>query len=69
MAPLIAPDSTDVRPARIARGLSRAGDIGPIRREITFEPVHEQPAPSVPAPGPPEQAPEPEPREPVPAGS
>jgi hypothetical protein len=42
---------------------ARAGEIGPVRREITFEPVHEQPAPSEPAPA--EPAPDP-PREPVP---
>jgi hypothetical protein len=41
---------------------ARAGDIGPIRREIIFEPVHEKPAP-VEAPP---VAPEPEPQEPVP---
>jgi hypothetical protein len=40
----------------------RAGEIGPIRREIIFEPVHEQPAPAEPAP----VAPEKEPTEPVP---
>jgi hypothetical protein len=41
----------------------RAGDIGPIRREIIFEPVHETPAPVEAPPA----APEPEPQEPVPA--
>lgn len=40
----------------------RAGQIGPIRREIIFEPVHEQPAPAEPAPA----EPAPPPREPVP---
>jgi len=40
----------------------RAGEIGPIRREIIFEPVHEQPAPVEPAP----VTPETEPREPIP---
>jgi hypothetical protein len=40
---------------------ARAGDIGPIRREIIFEPVHERP----PVEAPP-AAPEPEPQEPVP---
>ena len=44
------------------RAGARAGNIGPIRREIIFEPVHEKPAP-VEAPP---VAPEPEPREPVP---
>ena len=41
---------------------ARAGDIGPIRREIIFEPVHEKPAPLEAPPA----APEPEPQEPVP---
>jgi hypothetical protein len=41
----------------------RAGEIGPIRREIIFEPVHEQPAPVEPAP----VTPETEPREPTPS--
>ena len=41
---------------------ARAGDIGPIRREIIFEPVHEKPAPLEAPPA----APAPEPREPVP---
>jgi hypothetical protein len=40
---------------------ARAGQIGPIRREIIFEPVHEQPAPAESPP-----APQPQPREPVP---
>jgi hypothetical protein len=40
----------------------RAGEIGPVRREIIFEPVHEQPAPVEPAPG----TPETEPKEPIP---
>jgi hypothetical protein len=39
-----------------------AGEIGPIRREIIFEPVHEQPAPVEPAP----VTPETEPKEPTP---
>ncbi|MGH9261769.1 MAG: hypothetical protein ACRD08_18055 [Acidimicrobiales bacterium] len=43
-------------------GRVRAGEIGPIRREIIFEPVHEQPAPAEPAP----VTPETEPQEPVP---
>jgi hypothetical protein len=43
-------------------GWVRAGEIGPIRREIIFEPVHEQPAPAEPAP----VTPETEPQEPVP---
>jgi len=41
---------------------ARAGDIGPIRREIIFEPVHEEPAPVEAPPA----APKPERREPVP---
>jgi hypothetical protein len=41
---------------------ARAGEIGPIRREIIFEPVHENPVPVEPPP-----VPETEPREPVPA--
>jgi hypothetical protein len=46
---------------------ARAGQIGPIRREIIFEPVHEQPAPAEPAPvEPPPAAPETQPQEPVP---
>ncbi len=40
----------------------RAGEVGPIRREIIFEPVHEQPAPVEPAP----VTPETEPKEPMP---
>jgi hypothetical protein len=40
---------------------ARAGQIGPIRREIIFEPVHENPAPVEPPP-----VPETQPREPVP---
>jgi hypothetical protein len=43
----------------------RAGQIGPIRREIIFEPVHEQPAPAEPTPVEP-AVPGPEPQEPVP---
>jgi hypothetical protein len=41
---------------------ARAGQIGPIRREIIFEPVHENPAPVEPPP----VAPETQPQEPVP---
>jgi hypothetical protein len=41
----------------------RAGEVGPIRREIIFEPVHEQPAPVEPAP----VTPETEPKEPMPS--
>lgn len=49
---------------------ARAGQIGPIRREIIFEPVHEQPAPVEPAPVEPRPvAPDRRPREPVPDGS
>jgi hypothetical protein len=40
----------------------RAGEVGPMRREIIFEPVHEQPAPVEPAP----VTPETEPKEPIP---
>jgi hypothetical protein len=44
----------------------RAGQIGPIRREIIFEPLHEQPAPAEPAPAEPAPtAPDPAPQEPV----
>lgn len=67
LLPATRPHST----ARRGRGSSispkacagaRAGDIGPIRREIIFEPVHEKPAPVEAPPA----APEPEPQEPVP---
>jgi hypothetical protein len=44
------------------RAPARAGQIGPIRREIIFEPVHENPAPVEPPP----VAPETQPQEPVP---
>jgi hypothetical protein len=44
----------------------RAGEIGPVRREIIFEPVHERPVPLEPAPAPPDTQPE-QPSEPVPA--
>jgi hypothetical protein len=48
----------------------RAGEIGPVRREIIFEPLTEpspaQPAPSVPASPEPEHQPE-TPAEPVPS--
>jgi hypothetical protein len=43
----------------------RAGEIGPVRREIIFEPVHEQPAPG-PGPDEPSPAPDPQPQEPSP---
>jgi hypothetical protein len=43
----------------------RAGEIGPIRREIIFEPVHEQPAPAPVEPAP--VTPETEPKEPTPS--
>jgi hypothetical protein len=39
----------------------RAGQIGPIRREIIFEPVHEEPLPVIPEP-----VPVPAPKEPAP---
>ncbi len=46
---------------------TRAGHIGPIRREIIFEPMPAEPAPTEPAPvESPPVAPEPQPREPVP---
>jgi hypothetical protein len=47
----------------------RSGEIGPVRREIIFEPLHERPAPVPVEPGPatPETRPE-QPAEPVPAG-
>jgi hypothetical protein len=44
------------------RGPARAGQIGAIRREIIFEPVHEKPVPVEPAP----VAPETQPQEPAP---
>jgi hypothetical protein len=44
----------------------RAGEIGPVRREIIFEPLHEQPAPAEPAPSTPEREPE-TPAEPAPS--
>jgi hypothetical protein len=46
----------------------RSGEIGPVRREIIFEPLIEQPAPPerVPAPAEPETAPD---AEPVPSGT
>ena len=44
----------------------RAGQIGPIRREIIFEPVHEQPAPAEPTPAePPPVGPRTQPQEPA----
>jgi hypothetical protein len=45
--------------------LPRAGEIGPVRREIVFEPLHETPAP--PEVAPPQS--EPKPQEPVPSRS
>jgi hypothetical protein len=48
----------------------RAGEIGPVRREIIFEPLHEQPAPAEPMPAEPSpSAPEPRPQEPAPVPS
>ena len=44
----------------------RAGEIGPVRREIIFEPIHEQPPPLEPAPATPDRQPA-EPSEPVPS--
>src|SRR5687767_493572 len=53
--------------SRERHGPVRAGEIGPVRREIIFEPV-EEPARPEPAPvEPPPAAPEAPPREPVPA--
>jgi hypothetical protein len=43
------------------RAPMRAGEIGPIRREIIFEPVHEKPVPVEPPPVPETQPPEPVP--------
>ena len=51
-----------------ARSSPRAGQIGPIRREIIFEPVHEQPAPAEPVPAEP-SVPQTKPQEPVPEPS
>jgi hypothetical protein len=76
MAKFLLPVARPSRPSktRFASSVSaerrqppRAGHIGPIRREIIFEPLHEQPAPAEPAPvepapGPPEK----QPQEPVP---
>ncbi|MFP3899777.1 MAG: hypothetical protein ACLFXM_02900 [Acidimicrobiia bacterium] len=48
----------------------RAGRIGPVRREIIFEPLPERPAPREPSPvEAPPGSPERQPREPVPDGS
>lgn len=45
----------------------RAGQIGPVRREIIFEPLHEQPAPPEVTPREPRpERPERSPQEPVP---
>ena len=44
------------------RAPARAGQIGPIRREIIFEPVHQNPVPVEPPPA----TPETQPQEPVP---
>jgi hypothetical protein len=58
------PDSSGWRDRRAP---VRAGQIGPIRREIIFEPLHEQPAPAEPVPAEPRPGtPETEPHEPVP---
>lgn len=64
------PPGTQVESAAVPERSTpaRAGQIGPIRREIIFEPLHEQPAPPEPAPPEP-AAPEPPPREPAPAPS
>jgi hypothetical protein len=43
---------------------ARAGEIGPIRREIIFEPLPDRPAP---VEAPPAPKPEPEPEHPLPA--
>ncbi|HEX6237920.1 MAG TPA: hypothetical protein VFZ68_12045 [Acidimicrobiales bacterium] len=48
----------------------RAGRIGPVRREIIFEPLPERPGPREPSPvETPPGSPETQPREPVPDGS
>jgi hypothetical protein len=48
-------ETADVSSASPDRSVPvRAGEISPIRREIIFEPVHEQPAPVEPAPVKPE---------------
>lgn len=52
-------------PGRRARVRPRAGEIGPVRREIIFEPLPQQPAPVEPVPAAPEREPDP-PVEPVP---
>lgn len=53
----------DASSCRLSRS-TRAGDIGPIRKEITFEPLREVPVPAdPPPPSPPERPAE----EPVPA--
>ncbi len=44
----------------------RAGQIGPIRREIIFEPVHEEPLPVIPVPEPATPATPSSPKEPAP---
>jgi hypothetical protein len=71
MAKSLLPATRPKAAARRGRGPSislkacagaRAGDIGPIRREIIFEPVHEKPVPVEAPPG----TPEPAPQEPVP---
>lgn len=57
----------EVAAARARHGPVRAGEIGPVRREIIFEPVQE-PARPAPVPvEPPPAAPDAPPREPVPA--
>jgi hypothetical protein len=70
MAKSLLPITWRSRTTRRPRGAStslvqcapaRAGEIGPIRREIIFEPVHENPVPVETPP-----VPETEPREPVP---
>lgn len=45
----------------------RAGAIGPVRREIVFEPLHERPVPATQEPQP--KDPETVPKDPVPSGS
>lgn len=79
MAKSLGPDARTTRTTACQLGSSasperhtpaRAGQIGPVRREIIFEPVHEQPTRREPAPvEPPPVAPETQPREPVPARS
>jgi hypothetical protein len=49
------------------RAPERSGEIGPVRREIIFEPLPERPAPQEPRPAEPAPATEPQRGEPAPA--